>query len=196
MRTVLLGMGNPILRDDAVGIRLAHDFKRRYGALADLDVIAECSVGGLNLLGLIDGYDQMIAVDSIKTRGGIAGSWYRFTLADLRETMHLSNIHDANFATAVELGRRLGMAVPAAPSCHVFAVEILDNLTFDETMSEILELAYPALAAEILPEILELVGVAPIAPRPFSLEQSADWNRVLRPRCDEHDEHDEHDEQL
>jgi hypothetical protein len=77
--------------------------------------------------------------------------------------MNLSNVHDANFATALELGRRLGMAVPAAPACHLFAVEVVDNLTFDAAMSPELERAYPELAREILSEVLRLVyhGRAP-----------------------------------
>ena len=33
MKTLLLGMGNPILCDDAVGIRLAKEFKERFGQI-------------------------------------------------------------------------------------------------------------------------------------------------------------------
>ena len=56
-------------------------------------------------------------VSSCSTRsrptGGTPGTWYRFDAGALRETMNLTNVHDTNFATALELGRRLGMRVPA-----------------------------------------------------------------------------------
>ncbi len=46
MKTILLGMGNPILCDDAVGVRLAQDFKGKLSEIPGLDIIEECSVGG------------------------------------------------------------------------------------------------------------------------------------------------------
>lgn len=157
MKTLLLGMGDPILRDDAVGCRLAADVAQRLGEMAGLDVVAECSAGGLELLPVLEGYDQLVVFDSIKTRGGVPGTWHRFTAADLRQTMNLSNVHDANFATALELGRRLGHRVPRAEASHIFAVEILDNTTFDERMSPPLEHAYERCVTAILPQVEALV---------------------------------------
>lgn len=154
-------MGNPILRDDAVGCRLAADLAQQLGEVAGLDVVAECSAGGLELLPILEGYDRLVVFDSIKTRGGIPGAWYRFTAADLRQTMNLSNVHDANFATALELARRLGQHVPAPERSHIFAVEILDNTTFDERMSQPLEHAYQACVTAILPQVEALVRDRP-----------------------------------
>ena len=76
-RTLLLGMGNPVLRDDAVGVRLAAQIGARLGSRPELDVIEECSVGGLNLLDVVEGYDRLIVLDSIKA-GGPPGHWYPF----------------------------------------------------------------------------------------------------------------------
>lgn len=153
MKTLLLGMGNPILRDDAVGVRLAADIGQRLGKVPGLDVVAGCSAGGLELLPVIQGYARLIVFDSIRTRGGTPGTWYRFTAADLQETMNLTNVHDTNFATALELGRRLGQDVPAADMSHIFAVEILDNMTFDDRMTPVLEQAYPEYANAIFAEV-------------------------------------------
>jgi hydrogenase maturation protease len=156
VKTLLLGMGNPILRDDAVGIRLAADLGQRLGRLNGLDVVAECSVGGLELLPVIQGYDRLVVFDSIKTRGGTPGAWYRFAANDLEPTMNLANVHDTNFATALELGRRSGLAVPPPEAIHIFTVEILDNLTFDEHMTPVLEQAYPEYANAIFNEVRAL----------------------------------------
>lgn len=150
-------MGNPILCDDAIGVRLADDCVRRLDATTDLDAIVECSVGGLNLLDVVTGYDRLVALDSIKTAGGAVGSWYRFTARSLRETMNLSNVHDANFATALELGRRMGLRVPDDDDIHVFAVEVDDNVTFSEQMTPALEALYPELVEEIWAEVSALL---------------------------------------
>ena len=76
VKTLLLGMGNPILCDDAVGIRLAGAVAERLGPRPGLDVVEECSVGGLNLLEVIAGYDRVVVLDSIMTGDGVPGTWY------------------------------------------------------------------------------------------------------------------------
>ena len=154
--TLLVGMGNPILRDDAVGVRLAREVSARLGASPGLDVLEECSVGGLGLLDVVAGHDRLIVLDSIKA-GGRPGHWYQFDGTSLRETMNLRNVHDTNLATALELGRRLGMRVPAERAVHVFAVEVLDNQTFDERMTEPVEAGLAECAEEISREVARLL---------------------------------------
>ena len=148
-RTLLLGMGNPILCDDAIGIRLVTHLKKRLQGSSNLDIVEDCSLGGFNLLEIIAGYGRLIVIDSIRTVGAVPGAWHYFTADRLRETMNLDCVHDANFATVLELGRRLGMPLPADNEIHIFAVEILDNRTFCERMTEELENRFHAIAEEI-----------------------------------------------
>jgi hydrogenase maturation protease len=161
MKTIVLGMGNPILRDDAVGIRLARDFRARLKANRnvglDIDIIEDCSVGGLNLLDLVMGYQRLIVFDSIRTSEGAPGHWHGMTGATFRETMNLTNVHDANFTTALELGRQMGACVPSPENVHVFAVEIVDNTTFSESLTPELESAYADFSREIIGQALALV---------------------------------------
>jgi hydrogenase maturation protease len=159
MKTLLLGMGNPILCDDAVGVRLAQDFKDRLRDVPNMDFVDECCVGGLNLLDVFSGYDRVVVLDSIQTAGGIPGEWYYFTGCALRETLHLTNIHDANFATALELGRRAGVPLPLSTDIHIFAVEAKENRTFSEKMTPELEETYSCYAPAILGEIRQLLQV-------------------------------------
>jgi len=157
MKTLLLGMGNPILCDDAVGVRLAQDFKKKLNQKPDLDIVEECSVGGLNLLDLFKGYDRAIVLDSFHTTGGVPGDWYYFTASALCETIHLTNIHDTNFATALALGKTMGMALPELSNILIFGVEIKENTTFSESMSPELEESYPRYSSDILEEIEALL---------------------------------------
>ena len=156
-RTIILGMGNPILCDDAVGIRLARDFSAQVQRRAGVDVVEECSVGGLNILDLVTGYDRLIVFDSIKTVNGLPGAWYSMTGETFKETMNLANVHDANFTTALELGRRLGSHIPSPENIHIFAIEVVDNATFSESMTPELESAYPEYSREIIQQALRLL---------------------------------------
>jgi hydrogenase maturation protease len=157
MRTIVLGMGNSILCDDAVGIRLARDFRAQAKERPDVDYVIDCSVGGLNLLDLVTGYDRLIVFDSIRGGGGPPGAWYSMTGESFRETMNLTNVHDANFTTALELGRLMNAHLPSAGDVHIFAVEIVDNITFSESMTPELEAAYSTFCPEILRQALDLL---------------------------------------
>ena len=153
-RTLVLGMGNPILSDDAIGILLASTLKPQLERIPGVDVVEECCVGGLNLLDMLEGYDRLIALDSIKTIGGVPGTWYAFDATALRETMNLRNVHDANFATTLALGRHMGMHLPDDRGCHVVAVEIADNMTFSEELTPELQAALPRIVADVKTHIL------------------------------------------
>jgi hydrogenase maturation protease len=159
-RTVVLGMGNPILTDDAVGVRLARDLRRELAGREDVDVVEECSVGGLELLAYLEGYERAVVLDAIHTTDGAVGDCYRFTAADLAPTVNLSNVHDANVATALALGRRLGHRIPRDEDIHVFAVEVLDDLTFGTELTPALAAAYPACRELVLDAVHELLGAA------------------------------------
>jgi hydrogenase maturation protease len=162
----VLGVGNPILRDDGLGVRLAEDYVQRANPRDDVEVIAECSQGGLSLLDVIAGYDRLVVFDSMMTTGGVPGTWSGFTAAALRHTLNLGSVHDANLATTLELGRYLGYRIPAPEQIWIYGVEVADNLTFAESFSPQLEAAYPQCRDEILAEVEALLGTDPLTRRP------------------------------
>ena len=62
----MLRLGNPILTDDGVGIRVVHTLKPKVD---DPRVtLQESSLGGLNLPDVLASYDRAIIVDAIQTR--------------------------------------------------------------------------------------------------------------------------------
>ena len=155
----VIGMGNPILTDDSVGVRLAGEAARELAGMDRVVVIEECSVGGLNLLDVLSGYERVVLLDGIHTRGGRVGFWYHFTADRLRPTAHLSNVHDANLATALALGRALGIPLPDDEQIHVLAVEIEDDETFGTELSPALARAYPDCRASVLAELRRILSV-------------------------------------
>lgn len=73
MKTLILGLGNTILSDDGVGIRIIEELQSR---ISDPDItVSETNVSGLSLLDIIIGYDKVIIVDAIQTVGGKPGTF-------------------------------------------------------------------------------------------------------------------------
>lgn len=147
-KTLVIGLGNPILTDDAAGIKVARAL--HAGPLpAGVDV-AELSVGGLALMEAMVGYERAVLIDAIKTRGGAPGQVYTLALDDLPGTLNTASAHDVNLATALATGRRLGAPLPEDADIHIIAIEAEDVLTFGEQCTPAVEAAIPVAARRVL----------------------------------------------
>lgn len=150
-KTLILGVGNPILTDDAAGIKVAEAIKSRPPKGRPIDV-KEISAGGLTFLDEIQGYDGLILVDSIKTKGGRPGKVYRLSLEDLKANVLPAPPHGINLPTAIGLGKKLGFKMPR--KITVYAIEVEDNTSFGERCTEKVEEAIP----KVVEMILKIVG--------------------------------------
>ncbi len=149
IRTLVLGLGNPILTDDGIGPHVARELE---GKLDQQEVtVMETSVAGLGLLDLLVGYDRAIIIDAIQTVDGKAGQIYRLDPDVFAATRHTASPHDVNFATALELGNRLGMALPK--QILIFAIEVLDASTFGEECTPEVKRAIPVCAKMVIQQI-------------------------------------------
>lgn len=146
MKTLVLGLGNPILTDDGVGIEIAQKIGEEK---PDLEVV-ETSEAGLALLDYIAGYDKLIIIDSIKTEKGKPGELYRLELGDLRAAKALSFSHGVDIASAFKVGEGLGCKMPQSVS--IYAVEVKENSTFGQGCTEAIRKRIPVIARQILGE--------------------------------------------
>jgi hydrogenase maturation protease len=105
MKTIVLGIGNPILQDDGVGIHVANKLKE-YINHPNV-TIDEALTGGMNLLDLITGYDKAILIDAVNIRNEKHGEVKRFLLKEL-SSVHADNPHDVSLLEAIELAKKLG----------------------------------------------------------------------------------------
>lgn len=149
MKTLVLGLGNPILTDDGVGHLVAKEIRDRVDRREV--TVTETSQAGLNLLDLLAGYDRTIIIDAIQTKGGKAGQIYRLESGALNATRHAASTHDINLATALELGVKLGMALPR--QIDIFAIEVADTSTFSEECTPEVREAIPVCAEMIIREL-------------------------------------------
>jgi len=168
VRTLIFGLGNPILSDDGVGIRIAQELKSQLsvsgGRLSqtenrkpktEIDIV-EASIAGVSILDEIVGYDRLILIDSIKTEKGKPGDVYKMKLEDLSTescgnvTSHLSSSHGTDFATTIELGKKLGYKIPEV--VDIYAIEVENNTTFSERCTEKVERSIPRIVEQIMEE--------------------------------------------
>ncbi|NJO84484.1 MAG: hydrogenase maturation protease [Blastochloris sp.] len=181
MKTLVLGLGNPILTDDGVGVRVAEAIQVALGRVReahtwgvgprcelpanppalvlpagdDVDVL-EVSVGGLTLMEAMIGYERVILIDAFDAEGVQPGDVQRMTLADLRgisPTQHSASPHDASLPTAFALGQQMGLALPAASNVIIYAVGVANIIDFSDEPTPAVAAVIPAVTAAVLAEL-------------------------------------------
>lgn len=166
MKTLVLGLGNPILTDDGVGVRVAEAVRAALAASSEaggtsgaaphpehID-ITEASVGGLTLMETMVGYDRVILIDAFDGDGLVPGQMRRMTLDDLcnvSPTQHSASPHDASLVTALELGRRMGLTLPS--EIVIYAIGIENVMDFSDQPTPAVAAAIPQATTAVLAEL-------------------------------------------
>jgi hydrogenase maturation protease len=149
VKTIVLGLGNPILGDDGVGWQIAQEILKHTDLPADIEV-DYLAVGGISLMERLIGYERAILIDSFVTNKNPIGYVSCFTLEQLpnRALGHMCSAHDTTLQNALQIGRELGADLPNQIS--VIAVEAQDVFDFSEQLSPKVAAAVPAAVEQVL----------------------------------------------
>jgi hydrogenase maturation protease len=165
MKTLILGLGNPLLGDDGVGWRVADEIQRQLenpkskienSQSLEVDCLAG---GGLSLMERLVGYDRVILADAMSTGQAPPGRVSDCDLEELPDPAagHVSSAHDTSLKTALQLGRKLGLPLP-----DKVLVVAIESRRVDE-FSEELTPAVAEAVREAVQRIIDILGAEPFA---------------------------------
>lgn len=152
-RRVVLGVGNPIMTDDAIGLVAAKAFEDRLEGTDEV-VVRYSERGGFDLLDLLDGCDHAVIVDAYVVSGTPPGTVLIRCLEDFTGSHHLYAAHGIDLPTAVRLGRQLGHDMP--DRVDIVGVVVEDPYTVSEQMT-------PAVAAAVEAAVEAVQGLLDIS---------------------------------
>jgi hydrogenase maturation protease len=150
--TLVLGLGNPLLSDDSVGLRLAERLRPLLAGNPSIEVDVDYW-GGLRLMERLVGYDRAIILDAICS-GATPGTLFRLGPGDM-PTQHSASAHDLSLPTALALGRQMGAKLPQDDAILLIALEAADTLSFGESLTPQVKAALP-LAEQAVLQALEM----------------------------------------
>ena len=145
-RIAVIGLGSPIMCDDAVGLRVSEAIDAL--GMDDVDCFQE-AIGGLDILPVIHGYSHAIVVDAIQTGEYGPGTVLLFKESDFDEVIADAATHDVNLPTAIKIGRKIAPEIMPETISFV-AVEVQDIKTVTETMTPEVEAAVDSAKAAVL----------------------------------------------
>lgn len=155
-RMIVLGLGNDILSDDAVGLRVLERVRAELATgRPELDVTfkALCT-GGLDLLYEVEGYDSLVVIDAYHASDSVPGRCRVLGGGDLGPgSAHFDSAHLLSLPSALTLSRELGYHTPEL--LGVVVIDVDDRCQeFGTTLSEPVERAVPRATRAAL-EVIE-----------------------------------------
>lgn len=152
MSILILGLGNELIADDAVGILTA----RHLRALLDGEIeVIESGLSGIALIELFAGHERAIVIDAIHTGQRPPGTIREFDSTDLGPVLSPSP-HYSGLPEILALARQLEVDFPS--EIKIFAVEAADMTTIGGQIS--------ASVADVIPQLVDRIVL-----------QIRDWQR-------------------
>lgn len=158
MKTIVIGLGNPILGDDGIGWRVVDQLEQELQIQnlisEDSQIELEClAVGGLTLMEHLIGYERAILVDAITTGNVPDGTIRTFPIEALPNLAigHFSSAHDTTLQNAIKMGLQMGAILPQR--IEIVAIEAQQIHDFSEELSIPVSKALPE-AVKTIKELL------------------------------------------
>ncbi|MGD0751099.1 MAG: hydrogenase maturation protease [Anaerolineales bacterium] len=158
MKTLVIGLGNPILGDDGVGWVVAEQVRSALsnpkGAIPNpQSVEVDCaSLGGLSLMERLTGYERVILVDAIFTGTQPVGTVSQFLLDDLPDLSagHSASAHDTSLRNALHVGRDMDILLPTDENVTIITIEAAAVYDFSQELSPAVAAAVPIAMKKVL----------------------------------------------
>ena len=151
MKTLIIGLGNPILGDDGVGWVVAEKVRDMLtdDCPAEIDF---ASLGGLSLMERLTDEQRAILIDSIYTGQKPVGTVSHFTLDSLPDLNagHSASAHDTSLKNALQVGREMDVSLPEDRNVIVVAIEAKSVYDFSEELSPAVAKAVPEAVQTVL----------------------------------------------
>jgi hydrogenase maturation protease len=154
MRTIVVGLGNPILGDDGVGWKVAEQIMQDVPEGVDVQCL---SLGGIGLMEHLIGYDRAILVDAF-TNDAPTGSISVMKLNQLSNysAHHITSAHDTSLQQAMELGRNMGAYLPR--DVRIVGIATGNIFDFSENLSPPVARVVPCVVKIVLDLLKERVA--------------------------------------
>ena len=152
MKIALIGLGNPIVGDDAIGIKVVDNIRDSFSLPEYVEIIGDVSLAGIGLVEQFRGYDKVILVDSIQTGIYPKGTVIYLKQEDYATALHISDYHNMDFFTALEFCYQVYDDIPK--DIIIIGIEIISVTEFSDELSAELNEKFEEITNEVYKKIL------------------------------------------
>ena len=148
MKTLILGLGDPGLSGERVGLEVARGL---HATLHDPEIdIIETQASGIDLFEIVAGYHKVVIVDCVRTDEGGFGELCRLGLEDLELVPKHVTDHGVEYRAKFAVDGVHDSAMPGEIS--VYAIEVADDIVRSDDLESVARDAVSRLVNEIARE--------------------------------------------
>ena len=145
---VVLGLGNILLRDEGVGVKVVQELQKRYDFSPPVKMI-DGGTAGFGLVTEIEGCKKLLVVDAVKA-GNEPGTVYKFRRGDINvQIPQTLSVHDLGFFEALEHWKMLGID----PEVIFFGIEPEDMASWGFDLTPCIQDKMPKLVALLIEQL-------------------------------------------
>lgn len=156
-RILVMGIGNPLVKDEGVGVRVVEEMMRTL-SFPDNVTLVDAGTMGMGILNLFRECDHMLVVDAIDGTGEEPGTVLRLSPEDLAPNQILHSLHDVRFVDVLQAAELMG----SRPSADCIGIQIADMDGVAIGLTDAVADAVPR-AVEAMLAVLAEHGVVPEA---------------------------------
>lgn len=150
----IIGLGNPLRRDDRIGILLLRYLKQNETVLSQTVDFIDGGTSGMNLIHLFEDYHIIFLLDAVDFKGK-PGEMKKFTIDEIKnQKLSLSlSTHEPDFLSVIMFLKELDKT---PKNLFIFGIQPKD-MSYGMEVSKELQGVLPKLQKKILKEIQSLI---------------------------------------
>lgn len=145
-----MGVGNPLMRDEGVGVRVAEVLETWFRFPQGVEVV-DAGTMGLGILNMFRGVDRLLVIDAVDGTGLTPGTVVRMTPEELAPNQVMHSLHDVRLVDVLEAAELTG----CRPDAEFVGVQVARIEQFVEGLTPEVEAAVPRAAAAALRVLAE-----------------------------------------
>jgi hydrogenase maturation protease len=152
-RILVLGVGNTLLQDEGVGVRVVERLADGYRFSSNVELM-DGGTQGIKLLEPVSSCDRLIVVDAV-AGGGSPGTVYRLSGEDLKKSLTFKNsMHEFDLVETLACAEVLGNS----PAAVIVGIEPEEVSPWGLELSPAVAAGLPDLERAVLEEIADAGG--------------------------------------
>jgi len=120
-RITVMGIGNPLVKDEGVGVRVIESMMSTL-AFPENVTLVDAGTMGMGILNLFQDCDYLLVIDAVDGTGEPAGTVVRMTPSDMAPNTIKHSMHDMRLVDVLEAAMLMG----TQPEVDCVGIQILD----------------------------------------------------------------------
>ncbi len=155
-RILVMGIGNPLMRDEGIGVRVVELLMARYTWPDSIEIV-DAGTMGLGIISLFRDVDFVLVIDAVDGTGHEPGTIIRLSPDDIASNQIMHSLHDVRFVNVLEAAEMAGIR----PAAECIGIQIEQIEAWVTELSPAIEAMLDAAVDAVL-EVLAEHGVEPI----------------------------------